>query len=116
MGCYDGAEVCELVGAFALAMIGDVSNGRDVGLYHDEGLAVFRIASDRIRKEVRKIFQNLGLNDTDNLKRVLDFLDVTLDLTTGKSCPYRIPVKPSTYNHPELASIDQQKTNRYLQR
>ena len=43
-------------------MIGDVFNGRDVGLYRDDGLAVVRNASgheaDRIRKE---IFQNLGL-------------------------------------------------------
>ena len=110
MGCYDGAEVCELVGAFALAMIADVFNGRDVGLYRDDGLAVFRNASgheaDRIRKEMTKIFQNLGLKITiqTNLKRV-DFLDVTLDLTTGKYCPYRKPNDKPMYincqsNHP----------------
>ena len=56
MGCWDGAEVCELVGAFALAMIADVFDGRDVELYRDDGLAVFRNASrhepDRIRKEI----------------------------------------------------------------
>eukprot|EP00117_Sycon_ciliatum_P000790 scpid69264/ scgid6218/ len=106
----NGTEVCELVGAFALAMIADVFNGRDVGLYRDDGLAVFRNASgheaDRIRKEMTKIFQNLGLKITiqTNLKRV-DFLDVTLDLTTGKYCPYRKPNDKPMYincqsNHP----------------
>ena len=65
-------------------------------MYRDHGLAVFRNASgheaDRIRKEMAKIFQNLGLKITiqTNLKRV-DFLDVTLDLTTGKYCPHRKP-------------------------
>ena len=68
MGCYDGAEVCKLEGAFALAMIADVFDGRDVGLYRDDGLAVFRNASgheaDQIRKEMTKIFKNLGLKSS----------------------------------------------------
>lgn len=96
MGWYDGAEVCELVGALALTKLVEEYNGGDIGLYRDDGLAVFRDVSgpevDRIRKHITKIFHSLGLKITiqANLKTV-DFLDVTLDLTTVKYRPYRKP-------------------------
>ena len=41
MGCYDGAEVCELVGSHLLKIVGKES----VGLYRDEGLGVLRNVS-----------------------------------------------------------------------
>ena len=42
MGAYDGAEVCELVGTFLLEKISEICNKCDIGLYRDDGLAVFR--------------------------------------------------------------------------
>ena len=42
MGAYDGAEVCELVGIFMLNKISEKYNKNDVGLYRDDGLAVFK--------------------------------------------------------------------------
>ena len=112
MGCYDGAEVCELVGTLALAKLSEVYNGSDIGLYRDDGLAVFRNVSgpevDRIRKDMTKVFNNLGLKSTiqANLKSV-DFLDITLDLRTGKYRPYRKPNGRPLYvhhksNHPPI--------------
>ena len=40
-GC-DGAEVWELVGTFLLEKISEICNEDDIGLYRDDGLAVFR--------------------------------------------------------------------------
>ena len=41
MGSYDGAEVCELIGIFMLSLIGNKYNPNNIGLYRDDGLAVF---------------------------------------------------------------------------
>ena len=41
MGYFDGAEVCELVGAFALSTLSEKLSRGDVGLYKDDGLGVF---------------------------------------------------------------------------
>ena len=42
MGCYDGAEVCELVGTYALAKLSGKFQAGDFGLYRDDGLGVVR--------------------------------------------------------------------------
>ena len=42
MGSYDGAEVCELIGIFMLSLIGNKYNPNNIGLYRDDGLAVFK--------------------------------------------------------------------------
>ena len=41
VGAYDGAEVCELVGIFSLDKI-SVKYKTSIGLYHDNGLSVFK--------------------------------------------------------------------------
>lgn len=110
MGSFDGAEVCELVGTFALAQISQVFGEEDVGLYRDDGLAVSRGLSgseaERAKKDVTKLFKQLGLRITiqTNLK-IANFLDVTLNLSNGKYYPYRKPNDQPMYinrqsNHP----------------
>ena len=89
MGSYDGAEVCELVGSYALASLPAKYKRKDVGLYRDDGLAVHRGVSgrnaDRIRKDLIKHFNDLGLKITiETNLRVTNFLDLTLDLNCGK--------------------------------
>ena len=107
MGCYDGAEVCELVGAYALSTLSESLKVSSVGLYrddHDDGLGVFQDVSgpqaDRLRKDIIRQFADLGLRITiqTNLK-VTDFLDVTLNLSTGKFRPYRKPNDRPLYVH-----------------
>ena len=41
MGCYDGAEICELVGIFILNKISNIIDKNSIGLYCDDGLGVF---------------------------------------------------------------------------
>ena len=94
MGSYDGAEICELVGLLILFKLSSSYNAKDIGLYRDDGLSVFKNNSgpetERIKKDITKIFKELGLKITIqcNLK-IVNFLDVTLDLNTGKYHPYK---------------------------
>ena len=42
MGCYDGAEVCELVGCYILNQLSTVMRKELVGLYRDDGLGIMK--------------------------------------------------------------------------
>ena len=110
MGAYDGAEVCELVGLYALSQLKNKINTSSIGLYRDDGLATLRKTTgsraDRARKDLIHVFRELGLQITveTNLK-VVDYLDVTLDLEAETYQPYRKPNDTPIYvnihsNHP----------------
>ena len=47
MGSYDGAEFCELSCIFMLSLIGNIHNLNNIGLYRDNGLAIFKNTSGR---------------------------------------------------------------------
>ena len=109
MGSYDGAEVCELVGLFLLSKLTKRFSKSNIGLYRDDGLAAQKMSgpeADRARKDLHKIFNDQGLKITVqmNLEQT-DFLDVTLDMKTGRFYPYRKPDDKPLYissksNHP----------------
>ena len=86
---FDGAELCELVGLYILHILGEKYGKHKIGLMIDDGLACFGYTSgpqtDRIKKDFIKIFKedfDLSITCEINLKAV-NFLDVTLNLTTG---------------------------------
>ena len=58
------AEVCELVGALVLSILANSIPKGNAGLYSDDGLILMRDENgqktDRIRKEVIKIFKKIG--------------------------------------------------------
>ena len=106
MGAYDGAEVCELVGTFILHQLGSKYKRANIGLYRDDGLAVFENTSgpemERIRKDFIKVFKRNGLGLTiQGNKKVVDYLDVTFNLNNGTHKPYRKPNEVTTYVHKE---------------
>ena len=97
MDSFDGAEICELVGLFILYILSTKYRKNLNGLYQNDGLACFENISgpqaDRIRKSFINIFRKefqLNIVCETNLK-IVKFLDVTLDLTTGKYKPYNKP-------------------------
>ena len=110
MGSHDGAEICELVGIYLLGKLSNIIDRNNIGLYRDDGLCVIENANgpklDRLRKDIIAIFHNEGLKiTTDTNLTTTDFLDVTLDLCTGKYYPYRKPNDRLLYvnansNHP----------------
>ena len=107
MGSFDGAEVCELVGLLILSKL--KSLGIDVGLYRDDGLGVCRLSArqtEMLKKKMCAIFNDLNLKITTDVNhQIVNFLDVTLDLSTGIYKPYMKPNNTILYvnrlsNHP----------------
>ena len=70
MGCYDGAEIFELVGSFILNQLGSVIDKNDIGLYRDDSLGIFRGTSkpviERKKKLIVKTFKQCGPAITTN--------------------------------------------------
>ena len=59
MGAWDGAEVCELCGTFMLYLLAKTYKKDDLGLYRDDGLAVFKNVSGPNSEKIKKHFQKL---------------------------------------------------------
>ena len=84
MRSNDGAEISELVGLLMLSKLVDLFQDNSVGLYRDDGLDVLRELvgpeTERLRKNVVKIFKNCGLSITSkaNLKIVDYFIYKTI--------------------------------------
>jgi hypothetical protein len=100
MGSYDGAECCELTVVFLLSQL-KTRYGNAVGLYRDDGLAVFNEPPqiiERIKQQISDIFKNNGLRITiDANKKVVNFLDVTMDLNQASHKPYLKPDNTPLY-------------------
>ena len=94
MGAYDGAEVCELVGTFLLYKLSLKYNKNQIGLYRDDGLAIFKNISgpksEKIKKNIQKLFKEnqLEIVIQCNMKTV-NYLDVTLNLENSTYRPYK---------------------------
>ena len=110
MGCYDGAEICELVGIYIQNKLCKLMNKKYFRLYRDDALGILRNTSgpkaDRKRKSIIKIFKECGLSITCEVnKKIVDFLDVRFNLNEQTYEPYRKPNNEPVYiniqsNHP----------------
>ena len=112
MGCYDGAEVFELVGSYLLKKVSNIVDKKSIGLYRDDGLAILQDLSgpqiERKHKDIIKMFKTAGLNITIQASlRIVNFLDVQFNLNNGTYQPYRKPDNTPVYinkksNHPPV--------------
>ena len=107
MGCYDGAEIRELVGIYIQSKLCKLMNKKNFELYRDDGLGITsRPEADRKRKSITKVFKECGLSITCELnKKIVDFLDVRFNLNDQTYEPYRKPNNDPVYinkhsNHP----------------
>ena len=111
--CLDGAEVCDLTGLYILSKINTVfKNQNNVGLYRDDGLGILRNLSgpkiERVRKKIIIIFKECKLSITTKTNfKVVQFLDIELDLINNTYRPYKIPNDNPMYinvnsNHPRI--------------
>ena len=108
MGSFNGAETCELVGCFLLSLL-TKKYSQNISLYRDDGLAAFNGTPqeiEKIKKGICKVFRDNDLKITVEANTTkVNFLDVTLDLKSGKYYPYtkegNIPLYVHTKsNHP----------------
>ena len=101
MGSFDSAEVTNLVGLYLLSLLAHLPVV--VGLYRDDGAVLSRLApreTENVKKEICRIMKDQGLSITiDANKKAIDFLDVYLDLSTGKYKPFRKPNDVPVYVH-----------------
>lgn len=102
MGSFDGAETCELVGSYLLHQLPEAIR-RQMGLYRDDGLGIFRDTPrqiEKIKKLICKMFSKNGLKITiEANKKSVNFLDITLDLDKGTHAPYSKPNDIPLYIH-----------------
>ena len=110
MGSYDGAETCEIVGLFILSEL-QKDHGNEIGLYRDDGLAVLQKTPrevENIKKKMCELFKKHNLKITiEANKKVINYLDITLDLAKNTYKPYKKPNDVPLYinyksNHPPM--------------
>ena len=74
-GGFVYAEISELVGIFMLIKISEKCDKNDIGLYRDDGLAVFKNISgpksERIKKNFQSLFKKYGLEIIIECKKKL---------------------------------------------
>ena len=103
MGSYDGAETCELVGSFLLSQLQDLDI--NIGLYRDDGLAISNATprvTENIKKQICRVFNQNGLRITiEANKQIINFLDVTFNLSNSTYQPFTKPNTTLQYVHRE---------------
>ena len=104
MGAYDGAEICELVGTYMLSLVTEKIDKKNIGLYRDDGLAVTKNQSgpqnERTKKFLQKAFKDRGLDIIIQCNmKIADYLDITLNLSTGSTSPFRKADDETEYIH-----------------
>ena len=109
MGAWDGAESCDIVGLFLLDQIQSRVKGFDNGIYRDDALGVVETTprnAEKIRQKLVSILKDFGFKITSKANiKVVEFLDVVLDLENEKYCPFIKPGDRPKYvnansNHP----------------
>ena len=100
-----------MVGLFLLSQLSEILPKSCIGLYRDDGLAVTPARPrqvDILKKKICKVFadNNLRVTIEANMK-VVNFLDITLDLDNELFKPYMKENHTPTYvhsqsNHPPL--------------
>ena len=111
MGCYDGAETCELIGTYLLYQINNVKK-ENIGLHRDDGLGIFRNMSvpevERKKKDLIRIFKSNGLSISVKINlKVADFLDIHFEMVQDIYQPYKNRTT-SLYTLTRILTIPQQ--------
>ena len=111
MGGYDSSQIADLVGLYISNMLTRIISPQQSGLYHDEGLLYIPNSngplSSSIQKRIIRAFKFLGfrIEISSNIK-IVNFLDVTLDLSNNSNKPFIKTNQNPSYinvnsNHPK---------------
>ena len=101
-GSYDGAETTDLIGLFLLSKLKELEE-MDAGLYRDDMLAVTGLQAkeaEKMKQKISDVFKAHGLRvKVEVNKKVVDFLNVTLNLHDGSHRDYMKPGQVINYVH-----------------
>ena len=111
MGGYDSSQIADLVGLYILDMLTRIISYQQAGLYRNDGLIYIPNSngplSSSIQKRIIRAFKFLGfrIEISSNIK-IVNFLDVTLDLSNNSYKPFIKNNQNPTYinvnsNHPK---------------
>ena len=108
IGAFDGAEVYKLVGNFLLHKLSEKYERKNLALYRDDGIALFknvnRPGSEKIKKRFCKLFiDDLELTIQCN-RKVVNILDNTLNLKNSTYRPY-CPYLNTESNHLNIKQL-----------
>ena len=87
-----------------LYLVGKKYDSKNIGLYRDDGPATFknvsRSASEKMKKQLQSLFKQKGLQIIIKCNsKIINYLDVTLNLNDGSCRPYRKPNDETHYIH-----------------
>ena len=103
-GSYDGAETTDLVGLYLLDKLRVVEEV-DKGLYRDDMLGVTKLhgkEAEKLKQKISRIFKAHDLTvKVEVNKRVVNYLNVTLNLLDGSHRDYMKPGQVIDYVHVE---------------
>ena len=92
LGAYDSAQVADLIGICILDTLCRIVNLEQVGLYRDDGIIFIPDSNGPKTSKIQNIiraFKLLGLRiQTASNVKIVDFLDVTLNLNNGTFKPF----------------------------
>jgi len=124
MESYDGAEICQLIGIYLLNLLTTERNLEcNLGLYRDDWLIVCEGTPRHIELNKKKICNflrkfNLSITIKAN-KKVVNFLDVTFNLTNQSYKPNTKPGNTILYVHKQsdypptvLKNLPEHSTNK----
>ena len=106
MGTYDGAEICEIVGMFMLSLLSKIFSSNNIGFYivmtdsQFLGTLVDNKQKNFKKKKWFKKDNGLQIIIKCNLK-IVDYLDVTLNLTDGTYHLFHKHNEETTFIHVE---------------
>ena len=70
MGCFDGAEVCQLVDSYILHQLSQLFEHHSDRLYRNDGLAIMKglsgLETERVKKKIIKVFKDCRLKTIFN--------------------------------------------------
>ena len=111
MGGYDSSQIADLVGLYILHILNRIISSEQIGLYQDDGLIYNPNSngpnSSSIQKKIIRAFKLLGFKiEISSNNKIVNFLDVTLDLSNNTYKPFiKMDQSPSyiniNSNHPK---------------
>ena len=93
MGSFFGAEICDLIGLYALNHLKSLYKNNEIGLYRDDGLAIIERKSNQTLENTKKktieLFKEIGFKITIDIgATACNFLNTILNLTVDEYKPY----------------------------
>ena len=119
MGSFFGAELCDLIGLYALNHLKSLYKDHEIGLYRDGGLVIIEQKNNQILENTKK--RTIKLLNEIGFKIIIDigattcnFLDTTLNLNDDEYEPYRkdnsdVKHINNKSNHPIIIEKSSQK-------